>query len=186
MLDGNKALNTLYIFNGIFVFAAAMLTPIYALYAEHIGATLFIVSTLTAVFLLSRVFFTLLVRVWGDSIHEKEYLLLAGFFIRAIAWFSLVFADSVIFLYVIQILLGLGEAVGTPSFHAIFAKHLDTGKRISEYASWDIVATVSMAIGTLLGGYVVSIYGFETLFIIMSILALISFVGILIKPRELL
>jgi len=183
---GNKALQTLYIFNGIFVLAAWALIPIYALFAEEIGANLFTVSVLAAVLFASRALFVLLVRFFGDDICEKEYMLLAGFLVRALAWAALIFADSVVWLFVIQIFMGFGHAVGTPAFSALFARHLDKGREIEEFADWQIVSQLMAGVGSFTGGVVVTYFGFDTLFMIMSVLAFISFFGVLLKPRDLL
>lgn len=182
----NGALKTLYIFNGIFVLAASMLAPIFAFFAEDIGASIFQVSLLASVFFFSKIIVTLIVRKFGDGMKEKEFLLLGGFLVRALAWFSLIFITSISSLFLVQILLGLGEAIGNPSFNAIFAKHLDKGRQIKEYSEWGIVVTLSAGTGTLIGGYVVSRYGFQPLFAIMSLLAVVSFIGIFLKPRKLL
>ena len=182
----NSALKILYLFNGIFVFAAAMLTPIYAIFAEDIGATIFQISLLAFVFLSAKVLFTFLVKKFGDSLVEKEYLLLAGFIFRAIAWLSLAFVGSLIPLFVIQVLLGVGEAFGNPSFNAIFAEHLDKGKHIEEYAEWGIINSIAAAVGTLIGGAVVTVFSFQILFLAMSVLAIVSFIGIYTQPRSLL
>lgn len=186
MLYGNKALQTLYLFNGLFVTAGAMLAPLYALFAESLNVTLLGVSLLSAVFLGSRFICMLLIQIFGDSVYEKEYMLLAGFLIRSIGWFSLALATEPLILFIIQALLGAGEALGSPYFNAIFAKHLDDGKQIAEYSSWEIISTCGAIFGTLLGGYIVSVFGFQSLFVIMGCMALISFVGILLKPRDLL
>lgn len=182
----NSALKILYLFNGVFVFAAAMLAPIYAIFAEDIGATIFQISLLAFVFLSAKVLFTFVVKTFGDDLVEKEYMLLAGFLLRAVAWFSFAFVGSIIPLFLIQVVLGAGEAFGNPSFNAIFAEHLDQGKHIQEYAEWGIINSVSAALGTLVGGAIVTAFGFDVLFILMGIIALISFVGIYFQPRSLL
>lgn len=163
-----------------------MLAPIYAFFAEDIGASIFVVSALATVFLISKLIFSLVVRKFGDTFKEKEYLLILGYLIRSIAWFSLVFVDSIFILFVVQAILGLGEAVGSPAFNAIFAKHLDGGKQIKEYAEYGIVGTLSTAIGTITGGYIVTQFGFTPVFIIMGTLAIVSSFGIFFKPRDLL
>ena len=182
----NKAIKTLYLFNGIFVLAASSITPIYAFFAADIGANIFTVSLLSAAFLGSRVLFTFVLRFVGDKIHEQEYLLLAGFLIRACAWLVLPIVGTVSGLFIVQVILGLGEAAGTPALNAIFAKHLSKGHPIAEYAGWDIVSTICAAIGTVVGGYIVSRYGFNVLFIAMGTLAILAFLGVLSRPRRLL
>jgi MFS family permease len=119
-------------------------------------------------------------------VKEREYLLLGGFLIRGIAWLLFILAGSVLHLILIQILLGIGEALGSPAFGAIFAEHLDEGMQIKEYSSWKIVENSITAIATIVGGLIVSSFGFVPLFIAMSGLAFISFLGVLLQPRNVL
>ena len=83
-------------------------------------------------------------------------------------------------------LLGFGEALGNPSFDAIFAKHLDKGVQVKEYSKWKILEKISGASGVLLGGLIVSNFGFTPIFILMSILGTTSAIVIFIQPRNFL
>jgi len=121
---GNRVPSALYLSNGIFVFAGATLGPIYALFAEDIGADLFTVSALVATLLVSRIIFNGVVKKFGDQIRAKEDLLLTDFLIRAVVWLSFVFVGNVTGLFIIQILLGIGEAMSSPAFNVLFAKAL--------------------------------------------------------------
>lgn len=174
------------IFNGVFVFASSLLGPLYALYIGIFDKNILSVSVTWATFLISTFLFTLIIARVGDRVEEKEYLLVAGFLIRAIAWFMFIFAGTVFHFIVLQALLGLGEALGSPAFNAIFAEHLDGGKYIQEYSTWQLTVTGTTAIGTIIGGLVVTTLGFSWLFAIMSGLAALSFLGVFIQPRKLL
>ncbi len=182
----NKSLKVLFLFNGIFVFASMLLGPLYAVYVESIDKNILFVSITWAVFLASATFFTFIVSQKGDSIKEKEYLLMGGFLIRSISWILFIFIGSIFHLILVQIFLGLGEALGNPSFDAIFAQHLDEGMQIKEYSAWKLVVNGATAIATIIGGLIVVNFGFEALFIIMSLLALTAFFGVLIQPRDVL
>lgn len=182
----NRALQTLYIFNGIFVFAAALLGPLYAIFAESINLSIISISASISVLLISAVTFTLIIRSLGDRIQEKEYLLLGGFVVRAVAWFGFLFVTSLPTLLIIQVLLGLGEALGSPAFNTIFATHLDKGHQIEEFANWHIIAAITAAAGVFIGGLIVSNFGFAPLFVTMGSLAVVSFMGVALKPRKLL
>lgn len=182
----NKALKVLFIFNGVFVFAGSLLGPLYAVYVEQISKGIYSITFSWAAFLLSTTLFSLVVARTGDRTKEKEYLLLAGYAVRAVVWFSYLFIHDFYLLVFAQVMLGLGEAVGTPAYEALFAKHLDPGRSITEYSEWKVVSNIVLAVGTILGGLVVDKYGFSPLFLLMSTLAVISFVGILYKPRKLL
>jgi MFS family permease len=182
----NKSLRVLFIYNIIFVSAFYLFNPLYAIFAEGIVNTVFAVSVTVSTLLISTTLFTFLISKFGDKVKEKEYLLLAGYLVRSVAWLSFILARDLQTLILIQILLGLGEALGTSAFNAIFAEHLDRHKHIKEYANYHILSTIVGASSTLIGGIIVTKFGFTPLFLTMSILAMISFFGILIKPRKLL
>ncbi len=182
----NVALRVLFLYNGIFVCAAAMLGPLYAIYVEKFIDGVTAVSISWAAFLISTSIFTFIVARKGDGVKEKKILLLAGYMIRIVSWVMLIFVHNLTALVFVQILLGLGESLGTPAFNAIVAEHLDNNKYIKEYSSWSLVFNLSSAAGILAGGTIVNRFGFKSLFLVMSGLSLIAFFGILLKPRKLL
>lgn len=163
-----------------------MLGPLYAIYVERFVDGVTAISISWAAFLISTSIFTYLISKKGDEIKEKEYFLLAGYIVRILSWVSLIFVHNLWSLIMVQILLGLGESLGTPSFNALFADHLDKNKYIKDYSAWSLVANLTSAAGILMGGFIVNNFGFKALFILMAGLSLISFFGILLKPRKLL
>ncbi|KKQ27266.1 MAG: Permease of the major facilitator superfamily [Candidatus Magasanikbacteria bacterium GW2011_GWC2_37_14] len=182
----NKALRALFLYNGIFVGAAAMLGPLYAIYVVKFVDGVTAVSISWAAFLVSTSIFTYIVSRKGDGIKEKEYLLLTGYIVRILSWILLIFVHNLTSLVLVQILLGFGESLGTPSFNALFADHLDKNKHIKEYSNWSLIANLTSAAGILAGGSIVNNFGFKALFLFMSALSLVAFFGILLKPRKLL
>lgn len=162
-----------------------MLGPLYAIYVVKFVDGVTAVSISWAAFLISTSIFTLMVSRRGDEVNEKRSLLLAGYMIRIISWILLIFVNNLIALVFVQILLGLGESLGTPAFNAIFAEHLDNYKYIKEYSSWSLIANLASAAGILVGGAIVTALGFNALFLLMSALSLIAFFGIYLKPRKL-
>lgn len=85
-----------------------------------------------------------------------------------------------------QILLGLGEALGSPAFDSIFAEHLDRNKHVKEFSDWKLIYNLTMAAGTVLGGLLAVKFGFNVLFLTMSCLALVSFIIVWRQPRRVL
>ncbi len=182
----NPALRTLFIYNGIFAMAAAMLGPLYAIYVEKFVDGVGAISMSWAVFLITTSVFTYLVSAKGDNVEEREYLLLAGYIVRIISWISLIFVHDLWTLIMVQILLGIGESLGTPSFNALVAEHLDKNKFVKQYSAWSLISNLTAACGILIGGFIVGSYGFQALFLLMAGIAMISFFGVLVKPRSLL
>ncbi|MDQ3076477.1 MAG: MFS transporter [bacterium] len=182
----NKALRTLLIYNGIFVLAYGLLGPLYAVYVQKLGGQIFIISLSWSVFLVASTLTTFIISRFGDRVQEQEYFLLAGFLLRAIVWIMYIFVPNIQFLIILQIILGIGDALGSPAFDSLVAEHLDKGRHIAEYSDMKILFNLSNALATIVGGVIASQLGFAYLFILMSILSMVSFFGILFKPRSLL
>jgi MFS family permease len=182
----NKSLKVLFLLNSIFVFASNLLGPLYVIYVQGIDSKIITISISWATLTLSTVVFMFLMSKLGDKVKEKEFLLAGGFLVRALSWIGYIFVHNIYALLMVQVLLGLGEALGTPAWGVIFAKHLDGSKEIMDYSSWNMLSNVIAAGAVIVGGVVVSTFGFTILFISMSLLASISLIGVLITPRRVL
>lgn len=178
----NKVLKLLFLYNGVFVLAGSLLGPLYALYVEGIDAGILPVSFSWAIFLFSTTVFTYILSKLGDGIKHKRFFLAGGYLVRGICWFSMGFITNMEQLFVIQFILGIGEALGTPAFDAIFAEHLDKSKHIMDYSDWKVISNGVLVLGTLMGGFIVSRYGFQPLLMGMSALAMISLFGVMANP----
>ncbi|KKT81443.1 MAG: Major facilitator superfamily protein [Microgenomates group bacterium GW2011_GWC1_44_9] len=142
------ALKVLFISNAIYMFAALLLGPLYAVYVQGIGGGVLLVSVSTAL--------------------------------------SLIFVNNALLLILLQVLFGLGDALGTPIFGALFAKHTIKKEEVLEYSDWSLIANLVMALGTLIGGFIVSGLGFTFLFVTIGVLCFISAGWILFTPRKVL
>ncbi len=182
----NNSLKVLFSINSIFVFASQLLGPLFAVYVMKIDGGVMLISLATSTQLLSSTLFLTLVSKWGINVKEREYLLAGGYLLRAFGWLGYIFITTPVGLVLLQLVFGLGEALGTPSFNAIFAEHVSKENDVSMYADWSVISNLIMALGTILGGLLVTVWGFEVLFGIMSAMALISFAAVLTLPRKIL
>jgi len=82
----NRSLKILFLANGIFSFAGSMLGPLFAVFVERLDKNVLSVSLTWAAFMFSASIFTYLISLVGDRVKEKEYLLMAGFLVRAAGW----------------------------------------------------------------------------------------------------
>lgn len=185
-MKNNKALKILFTYNSLFIFSATLLGPLYAVYVNKIGGGLLLISISSAAFFVSSTLFLMFVSRWGDLIKRRDMLLAASYFVRAVGYLAFIFVGNALWLILVQVLLGLADALGTPTFGALFAAHVDKKEEVMEYSDWSIVANLVMALGTLIGGYITALFGFDFLFFVMSLLCVISGVGILTTPRKVL
>ena len=181
----NNSLKLLLTTNAIFVFADNLFGPLYAVYLQHLNNSIAIVSGTWSIKLFTTTITNLVLAKLGDHVREHEYLLITGYFIRAVSWFAFAFASDLSHIIFIQVLLGIGEAVGSTGFDTIFAEHLDRSRHIHDYATWQSISNIVAAVATILGGLVVTTFGFTPLFYIMGLIAFICGIFTLLLPRKL-
>lgn len=182
----NKGLRILLATNALILMSAAMLGPILALYVEDIGGDLLDASFAAATFAIVAGITTLLIGRWTDKVAENELIIVAGYAILGIAFFSFLFVDSVTDLFMVQILIGFGEAIYSPAFDAVYTKHLTDGKSGSGWGAWEAMNYFMITAGATIGGFIASRYGFSPLFIIMGTLSISAAAYIYFLPRKVL
>jgi MFS family permease len=182
----NKTIKALYLYNGVFMLAASLLGPLYALYVSKFSVNPTDIGLSWGLYLFSSTICMFALTKYGDGIKRKRNLLLGGYLVRAIVWFLYISVGSLGELFLLQVILGIGEGLGSPAHNAIFAEHLDKGRHIQEFSGQGIIFNFIAAVAAVIGGFIVNQYGFGVLFVIMGFLALVSFFGILLEPKKII
>lgn len=182
----NKALRILLITNSMIFLAAAMLGPIYALFIEKIGGKLLDASFAGGILAFTAGLTVLLSGKYSDRIKENELVVVAGYSIVGIGFLLYTVANSIWSVFLIQILIGLGEAIYLPAFDALYSKHLDLNKSGTQWGMWESMRYFSTAAGAIIGGFIATKLGFNVLFLAMTLLCFISALYILYLPRKVL
>ena len=182
----NKPLKILLITNAVILFAGAMLGPIYALFIEDIGGDLMDTSIAGGIFSLAAGVTTLVSSKYSDKIKENELIVVLGYIIVGVGFLSYLWASSVIYLFIIQALIGFGEAIYSPAFDAIYSKHLDKDRSGMQWGAWESMNYFTLAVGSFVGGILVSLFGFNFLFVIMALMCFLSAIYIYSLKRRVL
>ena len=182
----NKALRILLSTNAMILLAAAMLGPIYALFVEKIGGDLMDASIAGALFACAAGITTFVSGKYSDKIKENELVVVLGYAIMGFGFLSYTYVDSIWALFLVQIIIGLGEAVYSPAFDSVYSKHLNKQKAGSQWGAWESMNYFTTAIGAIIGGLLVTQFGFNIMFIIMSLLCFSSAIYIYRLPRKVL
>tara|TARA_Y100000310_G_scaffold301375_1_gene337828 strand:- start:375 stop:659 length:285 start_codon:yes stop_codon:yes gene_type:complete len=77
-------------------------------------------------------------------------------------------------LLAVQVVIGFSEAVYVPSFDALYSRNLDGKKEGRQWGVCEAMYYFSIALGGVVGGFLARQYGFDVLFVIMSLLCFIS------------
>lgn len=183
----NKALRVLLFTNGLILLAAAMLGPIYAIFVERIGGDLLDASIAGGLFAFTAGLVTLLSGKMSDKIRHSDYVVILGYVLIGTGFFLYQFVNSVAFLFAIQIIIGFGEAIYSPAFDKLYSANLDRGKSGTEWGAWESMNYFTAALGALIGGLVVTNFGFNAIFLLMAALSYISASYLLLlSPKRIL
>jgi MFS family permease len=172
--------------NGLYYLAGAMLGPIYAVFVEEIGGDILDASFAFSIFAIVAGITAFLSGRYTDKIKQPELIIALGYFIISIGYFYYIFVGAVWQLFIAQALIGLGGAVYSPAFDAIYSIKLKKKSAGSAWGAWEIMYYITTAAGAIIGGLIVTYFGFTPIFVIMGTLTFISAFYIYLLPRNVL
>jgi MFS family permease len=163
--------------------ASAMLAPIYAVFVSEVGGDILDASFAYGVFAAAAGIASLVVGRISDRLSKKG-VIITGYLLMAVGFLAYTQVSTVKELLLIQILIGVGEAIYSPAFDALYSKNLDHGKGASEWGAWESLNYFSITIGAIGGGLIVKYFGLDAMFMSMSLLAFMSVLYLLRLPRK--
>ena len=127
--------------------------------------------------LLSALFWTYasfqLVSGWLVDRFPVEWVLPTGFFLWSLAEAGTGVATGFSGLFVLQLMVGMGESVSYPCYSKILAEHFAEHQRGFANACIDAGAKCGPALGTLLGGFFMARFGWRPIFVVLGLGSLI-------------
>jgi MFS family permease len=180
----NLYLRTVYFANGIFVFGHALVVPIFALFLNDFNIDLIQISFTSTVYLVSTAFFLVILSLIGDRFSRKTRFVAIAYLIRGIVWFSYIFVTSIEQVYFLQVIAGLGEAIGSTFFQVVVAEHLDEGHHVQDYSVWKLIESMAAGLAAVVGGFIVETFNFQVLFGLMAILSVLSTLTFILGMRQ--
>ena len=157
----NRARHAYLIINSLVMLSTFMLVPIYALFINSMGGSVLHVSIIVSVFYLTASLGSLSINRLIGKLNCNKRLLTVGYLMIGLGYFSLIFAFSFWHLILIQIFLGLADAIIYPSFDALFANNINKAEEQAEWGSFESVRYFTMFAGAIVGGIVVNWAGFD-------------------------
>lgn len=152
-----------------------LVNPIFAVFitGQIKGGNLKLVGLATAAFLISR---SLLMFPFARFIDRKkgeidDFAVMAiGSFLISVTPFLYIFATTSVHIIVMQLFHGLGSAMASPGWLAIFTRHIDKTKEAEEWALYSTFVGLGGALTGALGGFLAETLGFRPLFLIVGII----------------
>jgi MFS transporter, ACS family, D-galactonate transporter len=106
---------------------------------------------------------------WLLDRYSVKWVLGVGFFVWSTATASTAFAHSLYSLCAIRLLLGAGESVAFPAISKIIAREFPIEKRGWPNSLIDASVKIGPALGTLLGGLLVALFGWRYFFFVLGV-----------------
>ncbi len=170
----------LLMLSDFFVFTGfGLIDPIIAIFISDnvAGGTIFAAGLASTLFLITKNMIQLPFSRYVDSHDNDSVWLIIGSFIIALIPLLYIFAKRVEFVYLLQILYGVGCALAYPAWLALWSTHLDKNHESFEWSSYSALTGFGVAITGVVGAAIAEFIGFTYTFILTSATA---FVGCLI------
>jgi MFS family permease len=182
----NKALRALILAEGLILIAYAMIGPIYALLVTEIGGSI-LDAGLTGGFLVLASGVTVLIAgKFADKVSNPKIFLVSGYTLTGIAFLLYLAVFNIWSLFLVQIFAGLVRPISSPAFDRLYSEHLDKGELGREWSVWESSYYFATGIGAIVGGLIVSQFGFRPIFIIMAAISFAAAAYIYYLPKRLL
>lgn len=129
------------------------------------------IGVLFSAFFWSYAFFQL-VSGWLADRFDPNWVLLTGFVAWSVATAATGWISGFLSLFLLRLLVGVGESVAYPAYSKIFSLHYTENQRGMANALVDVGTKLGPAAATLLGGLLVASHGWQPLFWILGFGAL--------------
>jgi predicted MFS family arabinose efflux permease len=172
----NKYLRSLLIIDFFGTLSVGMIIPIYAIFVEKIGGDILDASGTWAVFAMASGILMYLIGNWEDKNKHYAKMMSFGYLISGFCFLGYLFVETTMHLFILQMFLGIGVAIVAPSYDTLYSKYLKKGRYATQWSLWEAENMIVTAIAAIVGGLVVTYFGFEYLFILMAISSFVSFI----------
>jgi len=156
-----------------------LISPIFAIFIVEkiVGGNVLVAGLSSAVYLILIALLRVPMGIFLDSKpgeRDDYWFLTVGLFIAALIPFGFIFSRFPWHIYLLQAIHAIGMAMSLSAWPAIFTRHIDKGKESTE---WGLDATsvgLGAGISGAIGGWAVTKFGFNPVFIAVGIIGLIG------------
>lgn len=173
-IQRNLVLSDLFILSSY-----SLVQPIFAVFILKavFDSTITSIGIALAIELFTRSFFQTIIASWADEERGNKrelYTLLVGSLLISLVPLGYALARSILYVYLLQLVRGFGEALAYPSWRVLFTRYAHVDRMGFEWGVYDTVTSLGMASAAVVGAYFAEQYSFTALFLVVSVL---SFVG---------
>ncbi|MBN8207745.1 MFS transporter [Bacillus sp. NTK071] len=162
--------------SNFFIFAGFQMTlPTLPLFVNELGGSDQLIGFVVGIFTLSA----LLIRPWSGHVLEslgRRVVFLIGLLVFVISVGSYAFTGSLILLFLMRIVQGLGWGMSTTAVGTIATDLIPQKRRGEGMGYFGLAGNLAMAFGPALGLLIIAVFDFTSMFLIAAAAGFISFV----------
>jgi MFS family permease len=154
-----------------------LVSPILAIFIadQVIGGNVATAGLATTIYLLVYSIFQLPVAEWIDK-HKGEWddfwFMVVGASLITVSAFMYIWVRYPWEVFLVETIHGLGGALSTPAWSAIFTRHIDKNHEGMEWTMYNMTTGLGAALTAGLGGFFAEQFGYGNLFLIVGISSL--------------
>jgi len=170
----NKEVKILLYGANIWYFGEGMLGPLLAVFTEKLGGSILDVTWAWAIYLIMAGFLYILVGYLTDKYDNTGKIMVLGYGLNTVLSFSYLLVSNTTQLFLVQAGLGIAAALASPTWNTLYAKYAD--KEHDDY-QWGLAGgegQIITGIAIIIGGYLISFFSFDVLFVVMGSIQLIA------------
>lgn len=148
--------------------------PLFAVFAQRVGGNILDITWAWGAYLIIMGVGIIVVGSISDRV-SKLNLLFAGYILPTVCTFSYLLVHSTTALFIVQAGLGIATALTNPTHYALLSTYSKNTERDGALWGWaDGRDKIATGLAICAGGFIVSAWSFDALFIIMGTISLFA------------
>ena len=178
-LSINKVVRVLILSDFTILFAVGLFAPIFAIFItkQIQGGGLEVVGLAATTYWVARALTTVPFSRYMDRTdgeRDEFYFMFIGSILLSIISLLFIVSSKPWHSYILQAINGFVNSMAVPGWRILFTNHIDKGKVGYEWSVEDVAIGTGTALSAYIGSIIAKNFGFDTLFIVVSIMGLIG------------
>ncbi len=172
----NRTLKLLMVSDIFVSMGFGLIDPILAIFFKEglVGGSIFAAGLASALFLVTRSIVQLPFSKYVDNHDDKVKWLIIGTLLISTVPFLYIFTSHIKYIYLAQIIHGVGTGLAFPTWLGLWSTHLDKKHESFEWSLYSTTTGIGVAITATIGSAIAQFVGFEYTFMLAGIMSLIG------------
>ncbi len=175
----NRIIKYLVLSDLVFWTGWGLVTPVFAIFIiERVeGGNALVVGVAAAIYWILKSLLRIPIGIFLDTCpgeRDDYWFLVTGLFIAALTSFGFIWAFLPLHVYLLQAVYAVAMAMSLSGWAAIFTRHIDKGREATEWGLDATLLGLGVGISGAIGGWAVTQFGFNPVFITVGVLGLIG------------